>query len=141
MIGTRVRIACSVSHTARTRLVCHDPLVSRTVLIVDDHPSFRASARALLEDGDFQVIGEAADGRTALDLLKRLRPDLVLLDVQLPDMTGFDVCVECGDVDDTAVVLVSSRDGADFGDLIERCGARGFIAKGELTTEALASFL
>jgi DNA-binding NarL/FixJ family response regulator len=115
--------------------------VTATVVIVDDHPSFRASARAMLESGDFRVIGEAADGSTALDLLKRLRPDIVLLDVQLPDMSGFDVCVECGDVDGTAIVLVSSRDGSDFGDLIERSGARGFIAKGELTTEALSAFL
>ena len=95
----------------------------------------------MLESGDFHVIGEAADGTTALELLKRLRPDVMLLDVQLPDMSGFDVCIECGDLDETAIVLVSSRDGADFGDLIERCGARGFIPKGELTTQALTAFL
>ena len=95
----------------------------------------------MLEAGGFEVIAEAADGTTALNLLRRLRPDLVLLDVQLPDMSGFDVCIECGDIEDTSIVLVSSRDGADFGDLIERCGARGFIPKAELTGEAVAALL
>ena len=141
MLRTYVRLEGAVHRTASGRAVCDYQLVPPTVLIVDDHPSFRASARAMLEAGNFRVIGEAADGSTALELLKRLRPDVVLLDVQLPDMSGFDVCIECGDVDDTAVVLVSSRDGSDFGDLIERCGARGFIPKGELTTEALTAFL
>lgn len=112
-----------------------------SAVIVDDHPSFRASARAVLEASGFEVIAEAADGSTALELLHRLRPDVVLLDVQLPDMSGFDVCVECGDVEDTAIILVSSRDGSDFGDLIERCGARGFIPKAELTGEAVAAFV
>lgn len=95
----------------------------------------------MLEANDFEVIAEASDGSTALELLRRLHPDLVLLDVQLPDMSGFDVCIECGDVEDTAVVLVSSRDGADYGDLIERCGARGFIPKAELTGERIAALL
>lgn len=115
--------------------------VPPTVVIVDDHPSFRASARAMLEASGFEIIGEAADGRTALELLRILRPAVVLLDVQLPDMSGFDVCIECGDLDETSVVLVSSRDGSDFGDLIERSGARGFIPKAELTGEAVAAFV
>ena len=62
-----------------------------SVLIVDDHPSFRASARVLLEAEGFDVIGEAADGASGIAEAKRLRPDLVLLDVQLPDIDGFDV--------------------------------------------------
>ena len=61
--------------------------VAHTVLIVDDHPSFRASARAILEADGFTIVGEAEDGASALALLRRLRPDVVLLDVQLPDMT------------------------------------------------------
>ena len=63
-----------------------------TVLVVDDHPSFRASARAVLESEGFDVVGEAADGASALAAVAELEPEVVLLDVQLPDMTGFDVC-------------------------------------------------
>ena len=54
--------------------------VPPTVLIVDDHPSFRASARAILEADGFEIVGEAEDGTTALEELRRLRPDMVLLD-------------------------------------------------------------
>jgi len=115
--------------------------VTRTVLIVDDHPSFRASARAILEADGFTVVGEAEDGAAGLEALRRLRPDVVLLDVQLPDMTGFDVCVECGDLDATAIVLTSSRDAADFGSLIASSGARGFVPKAELSGAAVVALL
>jgi DNA-binding NarL/FixJ family response regulator len=112
-----------------------------TVLIVDDHPSFRSSARAVLEADGYEVIGEAADGTSGIELLRQLRPDVVLLDVQLPDMTGFDICEECGDLDQTAIVLVSSRDAGDYDGLIESSGARGFIAKADLSGDAVASLL
>jgi DNA-binding NarL/FixJ family response regulator len=112
-----------------------------TVLIVDDHPSFRASARAMLEADGFEVVAEAEDGTTALRLLREIRPDVVLLDVQLPDMNGFDVCEECGDLDRTAIVLVSSRDAGDYRGLIEQSGARGFIPKAELTGETVSALL
>jgi DNA-binding NarL/FixJ family response regulator len=115
--------------------------VAPTVLIVDDHPSFRASARAILEADGFTILGEAKDGTTALTMLRELRPDVVLLDVQLPDMSGFDVCVECGDLDRTSVVLVSSRDATDYGSLIESSGARGFVPKAELSGAAITSLL
>lgn len=123
------------------RRICHDGRVALTVLIVDDHPSFRASARAILEADGFEIIGEAEDGATALSLLRRLRPDVVLLDVQLPDMTGFDVCVECGELDRTSIVLVSSRDAEDYGPLIESSGARGFVPKADLSGEAVAALI
>ena len=115
--------------------------MAQTILIVDDHPSFRASARAILEADGFTVVGEAEDGATGLRMLRDLHPDVVLLDVQLPDMTGFDVCVECGDLDTTSVVLVSSRDATDFGSLIESSGARGFVPKADLSGAAITSLL
>ena len=62
-----------------------------TVLIVDDHPSFRATARALLESEGFEVVGEAEDGGSALQRAEELHPEIVLLDVQLPDIDGFEV--------------------------------------------------
>jgi DNA-binding NarL/FixJ family response regulator len=116
--------------------------MTRTVLIVDDHPSFRASARAVLESGEFEVVGEAADGESALEAFRRLKPDLVLLDVQLPVMEGFDVCkeLENGSREPT-IVLVSSRSSEDYGELVAKSCARGFVPKAELTCEALEALL
>jgi len=117
--------------------------MARTVLIVDDHPSFRASARAILEADDFEVVGEAADGTSALAAVEELNPDVVLLDVQLPDMTGFDICglIERGNGAAPAIVLVSSRDLSDYGELVDTSCARGFIPKGELSGEAIAALI
>lgn len=115
-----------------------------TVLIVDDHPSFRATARALLEAEGFDIVGEAADGAEALALAAQTRPQVVLLDVQLPDIDGFAVAAELtanGNGSAPAVVLVSSRDGSDYGSLVEESGARGFVPKAELSGERLAALL
>ena len=111
-----------------------------TVFIVDDHPSFRACARMILEADGFTVIGEAEDGAAALSSLGELSPDLVLLDIQLPDMDGFAVLEQLG-ADAPPVVLVSSRDASDYDGLIRRSRARGFIAKAELSGTAVRSLL
>jgi two-component system response regulator EvgA len=112
------------------------------VLIVDDHPSFRATARLLLESEGFDVIGEAEDGTSGLLAARALGPDLVLLDVQLPDVDGFQVAAELtGDGGGPAVVLTSSRDEADFGPLVAASGARGFVPKAELSAAALLALL
>ena len=114
----------------------------RTVVIADDHPSFRASARAILQSEGFEVVGEAEDGASAIELARALSPDVLLLDVQLPDMDGFAVCRELGlNGGPPAVVLVSSRDACDYGGLIAQSGARGFIAKAELSGNALSDLL
>ena len=113
-----------------------------SVLIVDDHPSFRASARRMLEAGGYDVVGEAADGEAALAAVGALAPDLVLLDVQLPDIDGFEVAARLGSGGDApAIVLTSSRDGADFGDAIAESPARGFIAKAELSGATLTELV
>lgn len=115
-----------------------------SVLIVDDHPSFRASARALLEAEGFEVVGEASDGEGALEAAGTLHPDVVLLDVQLPDRTGFEVASELtrnGPGSGISIVLVSSRDGCDYGPLVEESGARGFVPKAELSGARIAALL
>ena len=117
--------------------------MSKSVLIVDDHPSFRASARRLLEASGYAVVGEAADGAEALSAAGALEPDLVLLDVQLPDSNGFEVAERLAALGRARpdVVLTSSRDLAEYGDEVDASPVRGFIAKSELSGEALAELV
>ncbi|MFI5259264.1 MAG: response regulator transcription factor [Candidatus Limnocylindrales bacterium] len=113
-----------------------------TVLIVDDHPSFRLQARALLEAAGYVVAGEAADGRAAIGLTGSLRPDIVLLDIGLPDIGGFEVARQLAETNaPPVVVLTSSRDATSYGPLIAASPAAGFIAKDELTGRALAELV
>jgi DNA-binding NarL/FixJ family response regulator len=116
--------------------------MARTVLVVDDHPTFRTTARSLLEAEGFDVVGEAVDGADALAKARDLQPDVVLLDVQLPDLDGFEIASRlCRNGNSPAVVLVSSRDAADYGELIPACGARGFIPKAELSGASIRALL
>lgn len=113
------------------------------VLIVDDHPSFRATAKAVLAADGFEVVGEAQDGCSALEAVRQLGPDVVLLDVQLPDTDGFTVAMELRrrNGDGPVVVLTSSHDAADFGPIVDRCGAAAFVPKAELSGAALRAVL
>jgi two-component system response regulator EvgA len=109
------------------------------VLIVDDHEGFRASARRMLEADGFEVVAEAASGAEALQAAEAWKPELVLLDVHLPDMQGFEVAERLGvNGSAPAIVLTSSHDASDFGPLIERTG---FIPKSELSGQALRRIL
>jgi DNA-binding NarL/FixJ family response regulator len=121
---------------------CDHEAVPPSVLIVDDHPSFRSTARALLEAEGFDVVGEAEDGAGAFEAVRRLRPEVVLLDVQLPDIDGFEVAARLtSNGNSPAVVLTSSRDVSEFGALVERSGARGFVPKAEISGAALVALL
>jgi DNA-binding NarL/FixJ family response regulator len=111
------------------------------VLIVDDHPSFRTGARRLLEAEGFEVVGEAEDGATAIAATASLHPELVLLDVNLPDLDGFQVTQRIVAAGGPPVVLTSSRDRADYGDCVDVCGARGFVHKADLSGLALTALL
>jgi two-component system response regulator EvgA len=116
--------------------------VPTKVLIVDDHPSFRSAARLLLECEGFEVIGEAEDGASGVEAVSSLRPDLVVLDVQLPDISGFEVLERLRTAGvPTPVVLTSSRDASSYGDQVDSSGAAGFIPKAELSGQAIRSLL
>jgi DNA-binding NarL/FixJ family response regulator len=113
-----------------------------TLMIVDDHRSFRDAARRVLEGAGFEVVGEAADGESALVTISELRPDVVLLDVQLPGIDGFEVALRLtANGHAPAIVMTSSRDGADFGPLVEQSGARGFVHKADLSGAAINALL
>jgi DNA-binding NarL/FixJ family response regulator len=116
--------------------------VRPTVLIVDDHEGFRASARALLEAEGFEVVGEAADGAGAIEVVAILQPEVVLLDIQLPGLDGLAVAEQLtAGRDPPAVVLTSSRDPASYGLRLGKTSARGFIPKSELSGEALVALV
>jgi DNA-binding NarL/FixJ family response regulator len=109
-------------------------VTSRTILVVDDHAGFRATARRLLEREGWTVVGEAEDGASALAAAAALSPDVVLLDIGLPDIDGFVVAerLAAGADDAPAVVLVSSRDRDAYGARMATTSALGFIAKDDL---------
>jgi CheY-like chemotaxis protein len=118
------------------------PRVARTVLIVDDYQAFRSAARALLEAAGFEVVGEAADGASALEAVSVFRPEVVLLDVQLPDLDGFAVAERLSeDGVPPAIVLTSSRSVASLRWRLESHPAWSFIPKSELSGEALAAIV
>ena len=113
-----------------------------TLLIVDDHAVFRSTARALLECDGWTVVGEAADGRSALDAVQALRPDVVLLDVRLPDIDGFSVAERlAAENDGPAVIVTSSSDDPLYPDRAVSMGACGFVAKHDLSGAALHRLL
>jgi DNA-binding NarL/FixJ family response regulator len=117
-------------------------MMDTKVLIVDDHATFRASARLLLESDGFEIVGEAGDGQSAIEQTAALSPDLILLDIQLPDIDGFEVANRVTKPGGgPAVILVSSHDSGDFGSLVGACGARGFVAKADLSGPRLRELL
>ena len=117
-------------------------IVPRSVLIVDDHEPFRALARALLETEGFRVVGEAENAASAVIAASELRPDVVLLDVFLPDGRGWEIVHTVSDAGGgSAVVLTSSRDVSSFGRRLKTSGARGFLAKDELSGAALEALM
>lgn len=113
-----------------------------TLLIVDDHEGFRSFARTLLAGEGFDVAGEARDGESAVEAAQRLKPDAVLLDIQLPDIDGFEVARRLAALDGgPSIVFTSSRDAADYGARISDSAARGFIPKQDLSGAGLAALL
>jgi DNA-binding NarL/FixJ family response regulator len=113
-----------------------------TVLIVDDHAGFRASAREVLESEGFRVVAEAPDAASAITAAQQLQPDIVLLDVHLPDLDGFEASRRIAAATRAAaIVLTSSGDCADLHGALGECPARGFIPKAELSRTAIRALV
>jgi DNA-binding NarL/FixJ family response regulator len=113
-----------------------------TVLIVDDHAGFRASARRLLESQGYVVLAEAPDGASAMAIAEETRPDLALVDIYLPDTDGFQLAARMAALArPPAVVLISSRDRSELEPLVADSDAQGFLPKSVLSKEALADFV
>ena len=119
-----------------------DRAMRPTVLIVDDHEGFRQSASTMLEAEGFHVVGQAGDGPEAVAQTERLRPEVVLLDIQLPGVDGFTVAERLAALADPPhVVLISSREASAYGQRLGGAPTRGFLAKRELSGEALAALV
>jgi DNA-binding NarL/FixJ family response regulator len=113
-----------------------------TFMIVDDHAAFRQQARALLEAEGLQVIAEAGDGIAAIEAVRTLRPDVVLLDIGLPDLDGFAVAARLAEEQSPPrVILISSREAWTFGPRLSGSQAIGFIQKDDLSAAALQDIL
>lgn len=113
--------------------------VGWTVVVVDDHVGFRGHAAAMLRAAGHEVVAACPDGRSALAAIAALRPDVVLLDVQLPDLDGFAVLDRVArGAGAPVVVLTSTREAADYGGRVDRSRAAGFITKAELSAQSLA---
>lgn len=134
----RVPSNLGVSHDAFGGCVCDDGWVGSTVLIVDDREVFRASARELLEAEGFVVVAEAARGTAALEAVVAFRPEIALLDIQLPDIDGLVVAERLADaLHPPAVVLISSREATSYGPRLLQSSAHGFILKSALSGKAI----
>jgi DNA-binding NarL/FixJ family response regulator len=112
------------------------------IVIVDDDPTFLATVRRLLEDEGFDVVGEALTGQDGVATAAEIDPDLVLVDVGLPDIDGFEVVERIAAGSHAPpVVLTSIRSADDFANLIDDSSARGFLTKDEITGDALRAIL
>jgi CheY-like chemotaxis protein len=130
------------SPDASKPVACDDLYVRPTVVIVDDHSGFRSQAKALLEAEGFEVVAEAEDGMSALAAVAQLHPRIVLLDIQLPDIDGFEVAERLAQAGDSpAVVLISTRDVSSYRRRLARSPVCGFVSKSELSGHAICALV
>jgi DNA-binding NarL/FixJ family response regulator len=109
------------------------------LLIVDDHALARAGMRQLLRSAhQVEIVGEAGDGREAIGMAKRLRPDLVLMDVRLPDMHGLAATRAIrAALPEISVLLITMYEAPEYASEAERAGAAGYVLKGATRRELL----
>nr|WP_037184692.1 response regulator transcription factor [Rhodococcus fascians] len=117
---------------------------ARSCLIVDDSDAFCLSARRMLEAAEVTVVGTASTLAQAVEIVLGARPDLVLVDIDLGDESGFDVVeaiAEAGAESRPSIILVSTHDEDDFADLVESSSAVGFLPKFDLSAESIRTLL
>ena len=113
------------------------------VVVVDDQPGFRKMAIAMLEkDPIFEVVGEAEDGAIAVEIVEKLSPDVVLMDIQMPNMNGFEAAriIQCRDAP-PKVILTSMNEDREYLRLASEVGAAAFVPKRELTAQRVLGAL
>jgi CheY-like chemotaxis protein len=118
--------------------------MTRSCLIVDDSTRFLEVARRVLEGDDVTIVGVATSIAEALDLAARLRPEVVLVDIDLADESGFDLARRLREqpgAADMHLILISSHDPDDFAELIAASPVVGFLAKSELSGRAIVELL
>lgn len=140
--ATRVIPRGTANRIDQPQTVINNAFVGLSVFVVDDHAGFRESVRLLLETEGYTVVGEAADGRSALLRVRELRPQIALVDIHLPDIDGVELASRLRElVQPLTVILTSSHDGGDLRPVIATSGARGFVPKSELSRETIERLL
>jgi DNA-binding NarL/FixJ family response regulator len=129
------------SCNAKVPLVMHAEVVAMQCVIVDDSFGFLEAARALLEREGLAVVGVAATRSDAVRRVDELRPEVVLVDIDLGGDSGFEVARRIADVAPTTVILISTHAEDDFADLIAESPAAGFISKSDLSASAIQELL
>jgi DNA-binding NarL/FixJ family response regulator len=114
--------------------------VAVRVLIVDDQEPFRAVAREVVEAaGDFEVVGEAESGEQSVELARSLRPDLVLMDVNLPGIDGTEATRQIlAELGGAKVLLLSTYEEDEYADRARECGAFAYVPKAAFDPDRLA---
>jgi DNA-binding NarL/FixJ family response regulator len=118
--------------------------MSLRCVIVDDSPAVLRAASDLLERQGIEVVGVAATAQDAVSVVQELQPDVVLVDIDLGDDSGFDVAarlVHCIDGAGSRTILISTHDERDFADLIAASPAIGFLPKSDLSATAIRQLL